>query len=181
MLQTQRLILREWRESDREILYQMNSDPVVMRYFEKTMTREESDAMYARLQKLTGDHGFTFYAAELRTTGDLIGMIGLGVPRFEAYFTPCVEVGWRLRPEYWGHGYATEGARASLELGFSKGLKEIVAQTAIQNLPSRRVMERLGMKYCEGGDYDHPLVPEGHPVRRHVLYRITAEQFNAAR
>ncbi|MCM0606474.1 MAG: GNAT family N-acetyltransferase [Xanthomonadaceae bacterium] len=183
MLETQRLILRKWNDSDLDILYQMNADPVVMRYFEKTLTRKESDKMLLRFEQLLTDHGFTFFAAELKSTGDLIGMIGLGSPRGEGlYFAPCIEVGWRLRPEFWGKGYATEGAQASLELGFNKhGLKEIIAQTAVQNTPSRKVMERLGMTYQVGGDYDHPLVPEGHPVRRHVLYKITQEEFNQRR
>ena len=182
MFETERLILRPWTVNDLEELYLINSDPVVMRYFEKPLSRTESDAMLVRLETLLRDHGFTFFHASLKSTREFIGIIGLGSPRGEGYyFTPCIEVGWRLLPKYWGQGYATEGARFCLELGFKTGLKEIVAQTAVQNTPSRKVMERLGMTYQVGGDYDHPLVSVGSPVRRHVLYRISQEEFSQRR
>ena len=117
--------------------------------------------------------GFTMFAAELRETGEFIGFIGLSVPCFEAHFTPCVEVGWRLAAAYWGRGLATEGARAALRFGFDElGLREIVSFTVPANVRSRRVMEKLGMTHDPADDFDHPSLPQGHPLRRHVLYRL---------
>jgi RimJ/RimL family protein N-acetyltransferase len=99
--------------------------------------------------------------------------VGLSVPRFHAHFTPCVEIGWRLSAEYWGRGYATEGAKAALSFGFDElQLVEIVSYTVPDNVRSRRVMERIGMTHDAAGDFDHPVLPEGHRLRRHVLYRI---------
>jgi RimJ/RimL family protein N-acetyltransferase len=110
---------------------------------------------------------------EVRGGAAFAGFVGLSVPRFEAHFAPCVEIGWRLAAQHWGHGYATEGARAALAFGFGTlGLEEIVAFTAPRNVRSRRVMEKIGMTYDPADDFDHPLLPEGHPLRRHVLYRI---------
>ena len=151
----------------------MNADPRVMEYFPSVMTAEESDAGLGRLQTHDERHGFTFWAVELRETGEFIGFTGLAHTPFEAHFTPCVEIGWRLLPEFWNRGLATEAARASLAFGFDKiGLVEIVAFTAMGNRRSRRAMEKLGMIHTPADDFDHPRVPEGHPLRRHVLYRL---------
>jgi ribosomal-protein-alanine N-acetyltransferase len=172
MLETERLRLREWRAEDREPFARMCADPRVMEFFPAPLTAEESAAAIERGRAHFARHGFGFWAAELRATGAFIGFIGIAVPGFEAHFTPCVEIGWRLAAEYWGRGLATEGARASLRYGFDElGLPEIVAFTAAANVRSRRVMEKLGMSHDAADDFDHPRIAEGHPLRRHVLYR----------
>jgi len=160
-----------WRDADAEPFAAMNADPEVMRHFPSIQTREQSDASLGRVRKHFTDRGYGLWATEVRETGEFIGFVGLQVPRFEAHFTPCVEVGWRLFPKFWGKGYATEAARASLDFGFSQlGLAEIVAMTVPANLPSIAVMKRLGMTYDPADDFDNPLV-EG-PLKRHVLYRL---------
>ena len=172
-LSTERLELRGWRDSDRAPFAAMNADPEVMRYFPAALSRAESAAFYERVRLSWEQQGFDLWAAERREDARFIGFIGLSVPRFEAHFTPCVEIGWRLECSAWGHGYATEGARAALQFGFARlGLGEIVSFTAATNLRSRRVMERLGMRRDPADDFEHPLVPEGHPLRAHVLYRL---------
>jgi RimJ/RimL family protein N-acetyltransferase len=144
-----------------------------MEFFPATLSREESDALMDRIEAHLEQHGFSWCAAELRDTGAFIGFIGLAVPRFEAPFTPCVEIGWRLASEYWGQGLATEGARASAKYAFvDLGLNEIVSFTTVANVRSRRVMEKLGMTHDPAEDFDHPQLPQGHPQRRHVLYRL---------
>lgn len=172
MIDTERLRLREWREEDFEPFARLNADPRVMEFFPETWTREETAAGMQRARAHFARHGFGFWAAELKETGAFAGFIGLAVPAFEAHFTPCVEIGWRLAVEYWGRGLATEGARASLRYGFEVlGLREIVSFTTVRNVRSRRVMEKLGMTHDPADDFDHPRIAEGHPQRRHVLYR----------
>jgi RimJ/RimL family protein N-acetyltransferase len=148
----------------------MNADPRVMEFFPACLSAEESDALLHRNEAHFARHGFGMLAAELRQTGEFAGFIGLAVPSFDAHFTPCVEIGWRLAAEYWGRGLATEGAREVIR--HAEG--EIVSFTTEQNYRSRRVMEKLGMKRDPADDFDHPELPEGHPLRRHVLYRINA-------
>jgi RimJ/RimL family protein N-acetyltransferase len=173
ILRTERLILRRPLAADRETFARMNADPKVMEFFPATLSREESDALMDRIEAHLEQHGFSWCAAELRDTGAFIGFIGLAVPRFEAPFTPCVEIGWRLASEYWGQGLATEGARASAKYAFvDLGLNEIVSFTTVANVRSRRVMEKLGMTHDPAEDFDHPQLPQGHPQRRHVLYRL---------
>jgi|SRR5579863_2160945 len=152
----------------------MNADPRVMEYFPAGLSREESDRAVAdRIEPHFEKHGFGLCAAELRDTGAFIGFIGLAVPSFEAHFTPCVEIGWRLAADYWGRGLATEGAREMVRYAFNVvGLDEIVSMTVPANLRSRRVMEKLGMTRNASDDFEHPDLPEGHPLRRHVLYRL---------
>lgn len=170
VIETARLILRRWKESDREPFARINADPRVMEFFPACLSREESDGLIARAEAHFGTHGFGPYAAELSGSGELVGFVGLMVPDFEAYFTPCVEIGWRLGADCWNRGLATEGAQAVMKLGFGPlGLREIVSFTVPGNLRSRRVMEKLGMVY--DGEFDHPKLPDGHPLRRHVLYR----------
>jgi len=165
--ETPRLILRRWRESDRAPFAAMNADPRVMEFFPATLTREESDSLVDRAEAALERQGFGTLAAELRATGDFIGYIGLAVPSFEAHFTPCVEIGWRLAAAHWGRGYATEGARAVLD----RWTGDLVSFTTAANVRSRRVMEQLGFTRDPAEDFDHPRIPEGHPLRRHVLYR----------
>jgi RimJ/RimL family protein N-acetyltransferase len=144
-----------------------------MEYFPATLSRAESDAFAERVRSEMAERGFGLWAVELPGVAPFIGFTGLAVPRFAAHFTPCIEVGWRLAREHWGHGYATEAARAALEHGFDAlGLDEIVSFTATGNAKSRRVMEKLGMTRDLADDFAHPGLPSGHPLRRHVLYRI---------
>jgi len=153
----------------------MSADPEVMRYMLRPLSREESDAFIDRAERQFDEHGFGLWAVEVPSNAPFIGYVGLSIPSFEAHFTPAVEVGWRLDRPYWGHGYASEAARAAIADGFDRtGLKEIVSFTVPVNLRSIAVMERLGMKRDTGDDFDHPNVPRGHPYRRHVLYRIAA-------
>lgn len=152
----------------------INADPAVMECFPYTLTASESDAFIQRIEAHFERHGFGLYAVELRESGQLAGFVGLLVPSFEAPFTPCVEIGWRLARRFWGRGFATEGARYVLDYGFDRiGLSEIVSFTVPANVRSIAVMERLGMKRDLNGDFDHPLIPQGHPLQRHVLYRLS--------
>jgi len=151
----------------------MNADPRVMEHFPSLLSSEESDALVGRIRTHFENHGFAQWAVEIPAVTPFAGFIGLTVPRFEARFTPCVEIGWRLAAEYWDQGYATEGARAALQYGFETlRFTEVLSFTVPANIRSRRVMERLGMTHDPSDDFDHPLVPEGHALRRHVLYRI---------
>ena len=172
-LRTPRLLLRRWRPEDRIPFAALNADPKVMEHFPGLYSAEETDRMIARIEQHFEERGFGLWAVEIIDVAPFAGFVGLSVPRIEAHFTPCVEVGWRLAAEYWGHGYATEGARAALAYGFDiLGLQEIVSFTVPENIRSRRVMEKIGMRHDEAGDFEHPLLPEGHRLRRHVLYRI---------
>ena len=176
-LKTERLHLRRWREADREPFAQMNADTRVMEYFPAPLRRKESDALVDRIEAHFAEHGWGPWAAELRETGEFIGFIGLNVPVFEAHFTPCVEIGWRLAAEHWGRGLATEGAGAVLGYAFTElRLPEVVSFTTVANQRSRRVMEKIGMTRNPADDFDHPGLAEGHPLRRHVLYRKVAGQ-----
>jgi len=166
----QRIELRQWTNADLEPFAEMNRDPEVMRYFPGLLTRAESDASVERLRRGIDERGWGLWAVEV--DGMFAGLTGLNVPRFEAAFTPCVEIGWRFRREFWGRGLAYRAALQALDFGFTSiGLAEIVAFTAVQNERSRRLMERLGFVRDVDGDFDHPAIAEGHPVRRHVLYR----------
>lgn len=173
-LTTERLILRPWRDSDLAPFAALNADPAVMEHFPTTLTRAESDAVAERVRGFMAEHGFGWWAVEVPGETPFIGFIGLWRPAFEAHFTPCVEVGWRLARRFWGRGYASEGARAALAFGFGElELAEIVSFTATTNARSQAVMRRLGMTHDPAEDFDHPKLPAGHPLRRHVLYRKT--------
>ena len=173
MIETSRLILRPWRESDLVPFAELNADPVVMRFLRGVLTREDSDGYARRAQQHLADHGFCKWAVEAPGVAPFIGAVGLSHVRFEASFTPAVEVAWRLSRRFWGQGYATEAARAAMQDGFTRvGLREIIAITTLDNLLSQRVMERLGM--TRSVEFDHPLIAEGNPLRRHILYRLAA-------
>lgn len=179
-LRTERLILRRWREADREPFACMNQDPRVMEHFPALLSREESDAFLDRIESQFAEHGFGLWAVEARDSGEFIGYIGLAVPRFEAAFTPCVEIGWRIAAEHWGRGLATEGARAVLRHGFQElSLTEVVSFTVPANRRSVRVMEKLGMTHDPNEDFGHPSFPEGHLLCRHVLYRLKSREFSS--
>jgi RimJ/RimL family protein N-acetyltransferase len=172
-LRTERLLLRGWRASDRAPYAALNADPLVMEHFPAPLTRAESDAHVDRMVAALDAQGWGLWAVEVPGEADFIGFIGLAVPGFEAPFTPCVEVGWRLVRSAWGQGYAPEGARAALAFAFDDlGLDEVLSFTAVGNAKSRRVMEKIGMTHDPAEDFDHPNVPDGSPIRRHVLYRI---------
>jgi RimJ/RimL family protein N-acetyltransferase len=171
IIQTNRLILREWKDKDLEAFARLNQDPKVLEFLSAPLTFEESADWIKRINQHFKEHGFGLWAATL-TTGEFIGYIGLNVPAFAAHFTPCVEIGWRLASAFWEKGYATEGAQAVLEYGFNQlGLKEIVSFTVPANTRSIRIMEKIGMKRDLSGDFHHPKLPKDHRLSLHVLYR----------
>jgi len=179
-LVTPRLRLRRWRPDDLEPFAALNADPEVMEHFPSMLSREETAAAVSRVEKHFEDRGYGFWAVEAPGQAPFIGFIGLLVPAFEASFTPCVEIGWRLARSWWGKGLATEGARAALAYGFERlGLDEIVSFTVPSNVRSRRVMEKLGMRYSE--DFAHPRIDSKHPLCRHVLYRLSRAEWASAR
>ena len=178
-LPTERLLLRRWRDSDLDPFAALNADPIVMEHFPARLTRAESDAMVERIEAGFRTRGFGNWAVEIPGVADFIGYVGLSVPSYDTPFMPAVEVGWRLDHRYWGKGYATEGARAALAFGFREaGLSEIVSFTVPANVRSWRVMERLGMTRDPADDFDHPMLPPGHPLRRHVLYRLSRSAYD---
>jgi RimJ/RimL family protein N-acetyltransferase len=167
-LTTERVVLRDWRDEDLEPFAALNADPVVMTHFPSVLTREQSDALAGRIRAMTTAQGWGLWAAE--SEGAFIGFIGLARPRFDAPFAPCVEIGWRLARHAQGRGLATEAARAVLKFALEKLPGEnVVSFTVPQNTASRRVMEKIGLTYEL--EFDHPLLPENSPLRRHVLYR----------
>lgn len=173
-LQTQRLRLRAWQDEDLPLFAELNADRRVTEYLLGPLTRSQSDALVERINEHFLREGFGFWAVEAPGIARFIGMVGLGIPGYTAPFTPCVEVGWRLARQYWGQGLATEAAQASLKFGFENvGLAEIVALTVPGNARSRAVMSKLGMTRTATDDFDHPRVPAGHPLTRHVLYRLS--------
>lgn len=170
---TERLVLRQWRDDDREPFAAMNADPEVMEHLPAVLDRAASDAMLDRLQASIEEQGWGLWAVERRDTGALVGFTGLSVPRHPLPFLPCVEVGWRLARPAWGHGFATEAGREALQVAFDEiGLDEVVSFTTVTNVRSRAVMQRLGLTRDPADDFDHPALPEGSPLRRHVLYRV---------
>jgi RimJ/RimL family protein N-acetyltransferase len=170
---SRRLVLRPWKDADRQPFEEMSADPEVMAHLMPIPTREASDAWIDRQRAHMSAQGFGFWAVELAESEEFIGAVGLARVRYEAHFTPAVEVGWRLVRKAWGHGYAPEAAGLALRCGFQDlQLPEIVANTAPDNINSQRVMAKLGMSRDPADDFDHPLVPEGHPLRRQVLYRL---------
>jgi RimJ/RimL family protein N-acetyltransferase len=176
-LRTARLVLRRWRMADREAFARLNADPIVIDHLHGAMSRDESDAFAGRLDAGFDQHGYGVWAVELPGANPFIGYTGLALPAFEAHFMPAIEVGWRFAYEHWGHGYATEAARAAVADGFTRvGLSEIVSFTVPANVRSRRVMERTGMTHDPADDFDHPSFPVGHRLRRHVLYRLKADR-----
>ncbi|HEV8180080.1 MAG TPA: GNAT family N-acetyltransferase [Gaiellaceae bacterium] len=173
-LRTERLLLRQWRDEDLGPFAELNGDPETMRFFPAPPSREESDQLAARERRQIDEEGWGLWAVEVVGGAGFIGFVGLARPSFEARFTPGVEVGWRLARDHWGHGYATEAGRAALAHGFEDlGLEEIVSFTSPLNEPSWRVMQRLGMSHDPADDFEHPRVPVGHPLRLHVLYRLS--------
>jgi len=178
-LRGERILLRGWREEDLESFAELNADPRVMEHFPSVLDREASDAFVRdRILPQLAERGYSLWAAEVPGVAPFIGFVGLLEQTFEAPFTPCMEVGWRLAHDYWGYGYATEGARLALGYGFTEAaLDEIVSLTATTNVRSIAVMERLRMTRAD--EFDHPRIPEGHRLRRHVLYRLAVSDWQA--
>lgn len=172
-IETQRLILRRPEEHDFQSIAEMNADARVMRFFPSVLDRDASREMFERVRAHFDEHGFGFFAVEEKASGLLAGLTGLAVVGFSAPFAPAIEIGWRLRYDFQGKGFAAEAAAACLRSGFEMpAISEIVSFTVPHNTASRRVMEKIGMKRDPGGDFDHPRVSAGHPLCRHVLYRI---------
>ncbi len=170
---TARLILRPWRQPDRAAFARLNDDPAVMEFLPRRLNRDESDAAAIRIQAHIENHGWGLWAVEVTGGAPFIGYVGLSVPRFPAPFLPAIEIGWRLAREHWGFGYATEAAEASLRFAFERlALQQIVSFTVPLNKRSIGVMERIGMTRDAGGDFEHPNLSPGHPLRSHVLYRM---------
>jgi len=179
---TDRLTLRRWRDADRAPFAAMNADPRVMEHFPARLSRADSDRLIERIEVGFETHGFGLWALEVRETGAFIGFTGLSVPSFDAHFTPAVEIGWRLAPDAWGHGYASEAARAALAAGFDgHDLTRIVSFTPVANTRSQAVMRRIGMTRDPADDFDNPRLAADSPLRTHVLYRITARQWRDTR
>lgn len=178
IIETERLILRTWRKEDAQTYFQINEDPKVAEFVRGPLTMEQINDFITAVNKQQEKHGYTLWAVQLKETGELMGFIGLNYTDWEAHFTPAVEVAWRLGSQYWGKGYATEGAKASLDYGFKQcGLKEIVSFTVPLNIRSIRVMEKIGLKRDMNGDFVHPKLSADHPLSQHILYRLTANEY----
>ena len=173
MIETERLILAEWRDDHRDAIAAINGDPVVMRFFVAPMSRTESDAQVDRQILAQAEHGFCFWAVERKADGVLLGLAGLKTGAPDTPIADDLEIGWRLGRHGWGRGYASEAARAALAQGFADpAVARIAAITTGDNLKSRAVMERIGMVRDPGADFEHPAVPVGNSVRPHVTYFI---------
>jgi RimJ/RimL family protein N-acetyltransferase len=173
VIETERLILRTWTDEDADAYYLLNQDSKVIEFLLGSLTMKEVKDFIAAMNQQFDKIGYTLFATEEIASGKLIGFIGLNPPKWEAHFTPCVEIGWRLGSQYWNQGFATEGARAALEFGFSKcGLTEVVSFTVPANVRSIRVMERIGMQRDVNGDFAHPKLSPDHQFSKHILYRI---------
>jgi len=183
ILETDRLVIRNWREADRHVFFEINSDETVMTFFPFRRDRAEADVFFDHLQTMISETGLGFYALELKTHGETIGFCGLARTDL-APFIPLgtVEIGWRLAPRFWGKGFVTEAAKALLHHGFETlHLDEIVSFAVHDNHRSTSVMRRIGMRRHPADDFDHPRVPDSKPaLQRHVLYRLTAEQWRTA-
>lgn len=174
VLETPRLLLRRWLDSDLEPFSRLNADPDVMRYFPEPYSRERTKLLFVATQREFADYGYGLYATEEKASGRFVGYIGFHQAELAVDFCPCIEIGWRLDKAFWNKGYAAEGARACLEHGFScLGFDKIYSFTAVLNLPSIRVMQKAGMNLAR--HFEHPGLPEGHPLRPHVLYAARPE------
>ncbi|MBX9585945.1 MAG: GNAT family N-acetyltransferase [Gammaproteobacteria bacterium] len=178
IIETERLILRAWEKEDAEGFFQINQDPKVIEFLRGPLTMDQVNDFISAVNSQGENYGYTLWAACLKETGELIGFIGLNYTDWESHFTPAVEVGWRLGSQYWGKGYATEGAKAALDYGFKKcDLKEIVSFTVPANIRSIRVMEKIGLKRDMNGDFAHPKLAADHPLSQHILYRLAKADY----
>lgn len=173
IIETDRLYLRTWQPQDAEPYWAINQDPRVIEFLRGVLTQDDVNQFIRGANQHQEKWGFTLWAAELKATGELMGFIGLNYTDWSAHFTPAVEVGWRLGSQYWGQGYATEGAKAALDFGFNRiGLDEIVSFTVPMNKRSIRVMEKIGLQRDGKGDFRHPKLALDHPLSLQVLYRL---------
>lgn len=178
VLESERLRLRRWRKHDLEAFAALNADPKVMEQFPAPLSPAESAFVLEQIEDAFERNGFGIWALETLADDTFLGLTGLSVVPFEAHFTPAVEIGWRLLPQAWGHGYATEAAGAALDYGFGPaGLAEIISFASKTNAKSIAVMERLGMTHDRAGDFEHPLITPGHTLAPHVLYRISQAEW----
>lgn len=176
--ETERLILRTWKDSDTEPFAELCADKDVMEFFPKTLSYEETLELIERIKTKFISEGYCFFAVELKITGEFIGFIGLSKPSFTAHFTPCTEIGWRLSKKHQGFGYATEGALKCLDIGFNEfNLDEIVSIAVVDNINSQNVMQKIGMTRCTNGDFLHPGLPSTHKFAKHVLYKINISEY----
>ena len=179
-LETKRLILRDWEKKDITPFVDMNQDPEVMKFFPNLLSRDESINLIHRTQKQLNGHGFCLFAVELKESGEFIGFVGLSIPSFQAHFTPCVEIGWRIAKKYWNRGFATEAAKAVLNQAFERyNLNEVVSFTAKINKASIRIMEKIGLQHDPKDDFNHPNLAINHPLSEHVLFRLSRDQLSA--
>jgi RimJ/RimL family protein N-acetyltransferase len=179
-LRTKRTLLRQWKDSDLPDWVAMNADADVRRYFPTRLSEEEALGEVGRMRAAIAQRGWGMWALEIPGQLQVAGTVGLHVTTIDAHFVPCVELGWRLKREAWGQGYATEAAQAAAEFAFRDlGLDEIVAFTTVTNAPSQRVMQRLGMHRDPSDDFDHPRIEAGHPMRPHLLFRLAREEISS--
>ncbi len=179
ILETDRLLLRTWTTEDLDPFAKMNRDPRVMEFFPSTQTYKQTAETMKRFRQHFDDHGYSLYPVIIKATNEFIGFTGLLTVDFKAHFTPAVEIGWRLFQPHWGKGYAPEAARSVLALAFNQlKLSEIVSFATKDNARSRRVMEKIDMSYNIADDFEHPKLPEGSPLRHHVLYRKQKTHWN---
>lgn len=170
-IETQQLLLRQWEMEDAIDYAAMNADPILMEHFPNTLSSEESLKHLLKMQSAIQSQGYGLFAIEIKESGHFIGFTGLSHPSFKSDFTPCVEIGWRIARPYWRNGYAFQAARACLDFGFNQiGLSSIFSFTAISNIPSENLMVKLGMQ--KWGMFEHPNLPTGHSLRKHVVYSI---------
>ena len=181
ILETQRLLLRTWCDTDLEPMTTINQDPKVMHYFPAPGNQQQTQDHLERIDHHQNTYGYSLYAAELKSSVEMIGFVGFihrTADDFDAPFIPATEIGWRLATTHWNQGYATEAAQALCHYGFNQlGLPEIVSFTTLHNLPSRRVMEKIGLHHFPQDDFDHPAMEKSHPLCRQVLYRLTRSEY----
>jgi len=178
ILETERLILRTWEDSDLQKMFEINQDPQVMEYFPSLQDLKTTKKLVERINNHFDKYGYTVYACERKDTSEFIGFIGLFTPEFDAQFTPATEIGWRLSSKHWGLGFATEGAKAVLNYAFNDlKIPEIVSFTAMNNLKSINVMKKIGLHHNKKDDFDHPKLDVSSNLRRHVLYRLRYNEF----
>lgn len=176
VLETSRLILRDWQQSDLEPFCQLNADEEVMNFFPNTLTTEQTLTLHQAIETEFNEYGFGLYAVEVKENNDFIGFIGFHRATFDADFTPCVEIGWRLKKVAWGKGYATEGAKACLQYGFRHlRFNDIYSFTADINTPSKNVMKKIGLNFIK--TFDHPKIEDSSPLKKHVLFHINKQQY----